>query len=343
MYNFLFLIITLIFAWLILSIKHIRKITTAAYFLLYVIFIVLVPFIISTRKQTSSRYSSAITGGQQSSSQEVLASLPYFDWAPAENPEKVSVTKYDPEFSFKGINIFTSMTKAQAYLIDMNGKPLHTWYDSNKDNKWNEHVRVCPNGDLLVILKDEMLMRLDWDSNIKWINKLRCHHQITLDENGDIYLLARKDKMIFIAGFPVPIVNDYIVVLSSDGKTKSQIPLLKAVKKYIPYKAVPEIYWSIIEPRTLTYLLLRKNIFGYFCQHDTIFDIFHNNTLKIIDRDIEGVCKKGNLLICMRELDLVGILDIEKQELVWNWGPGQLSRPHHPTLLKNGNILIFDN
>ena len=28
---------------------------------------------------------------------------------------------------------------------------------------------------------------------------------------------------------------------------------------------------------------------------------------------------------------------------LWEWGQGQLEKPHHPTLLENGNVLIFDN
>ncbi len=34
---------------------------------------------------------------------------------------------------------------------------------------------------------------------------------------------------------------------------------------------------------------------------------------------------------------------METEQLIWSWGPGHLSRQHQPTLLKNGNVLIFDN
>ena len=45
----------------------------------------------------------------------------------------------------------------------------------------------------------------------------------------------------------------------------------------------------------------------------------------------------------MRELDLIGIVDAKTEKLTWSWGPGELSGQHHPTFLKNGNVLIFDN
>jgi hypothetical protein len=39
----------------------------------------------------------------------------------------------------------------------------------------------------------------------------------------------------------------------------------------------------------------------------------------------------------------VGIIDLENNKMVWKWGPGNLSQPHHPALLENGHMLIFDN
>jgi hypothetical protein len=339
----LFLIISLVLGWLLLAIKRARKTTATACAVANILFIVLAPFVTGNSTQTATDYDPAKPKQRLNLSRRILSSLPYVDWTPSAELEKVSVTRYEPEHSFKGINILNSMALAQAYLIDMEGNILHTWSDSTRKNRWNEHVELCRNGDLLVILKDEMLMRLDWDSTLTWTNKLRCHHEITEDKNGDIYVLSRRDEMTFVAGFPVPVLNDYIAVISSDGKTKREIPILKAVKKYIPFRAVPEIYMSIINPGKLINMVLRKSALGFFCVHGSAFDIFHNNRISIIDRDIEGVCKKGDVLICIRELDLIGILDIENQEFVWTWGPGQLSRPHHPTLLANGNILVFDN
>jgi len=81
----------------------------------------------------------------------------------------------------------------------------------------------------------------------------------------------------------------------------------------------------------------------YACSMEGYFDIMHTNTIEVIDRDIEGFCRKGDWLISIRELDFIGVLDPDKEKFVWSWGPGELDMQHHPTLLKNGNILIFDN
>jgi hypothetical protein len=45
----------------------------------------------------------------------------------------------------------------------------------------------------------------------------------------------------------------------------------------------------------------------------------------------------------MRKLNLIALLDPETEKIIWKWGPGNLCEQHHPTLLENGNILVFDN
>ena len=79
------------------------------------------------------------------------------------------------------------------------------------------------------------------------------------------------------------------------------------------------------------------------CEQDTVFDIFHNNRISIADKDIEGVCKKSDILLSIRNFDLIAILDDNSKKFVWTWGSGQLDKQHHPTFMENDNILIFDN
>ena len=77
--------------------------------------------------------------------------------------------------------------------------------------------------------------------------------------------------------------------------------------------------------------------------HGSSFDIMHANSIEILDRDIGGLAAKDKVLISIRELDLIGIFDVDKGQLIWSWGPRIISKQHHPTVLENGNILLFDN
>lgn len=281
---------------------------------------------------------------RQLDSTENLKSLPYLTWVPAgKNIQKSGVTRYDRRRSCKGINLYNSRNLSMAHLMDMQGRILHTWEGKiNEDDSW-QHVEICKNGDLLAIVKDRMLVKLDWDSNIKWFQHMRFHHDLAVAENGDIYSLAREEESVFVSGFSIPILNEYIVILSPEGEIKKKVSLFDVFKREIPTGKFAEIRRWLNNPRNLKELERRKvNNDFQFTSRDPQ-DIFHINTVEIVDRNIDKVGQKGNLLVCALKLDLVGIVDLEKQKMVWKWGPGNLSKPHHPALLENGHILIFDN
>jgi len=281
---------------------------------------------------------------QQVDSTENLKSLPYLTWVPAgKNLQKSGVIRHDRKWSYKGINLYNSRNLAMAHLMDMQGRILHTWEAKiNEDDSW-QHVEICENGDLLAIVKDRLLVRLDWNSSIKWFQQMRFHHDVAIAKNGDIYCLVREEKSVFVSGFSIPILNEYIVVLSSDGEIKEKVSLFDFFKGEIPPGKFAEIRRWMNNPQNQRELERRKeNIDFQFTSRDPQ-NIFHINTVEIVDRNIDRIGRKGNLLVCALKLDLVGVVDLENHKIVWKWGPGNLCQPHHPTLLENGHILIFDN
>jgi hypothetical protein len=307
----------------------------------FTLFVISVAFVIvaSVKLQTGK-----VGQGAANPSLQAIKTLPYLAWRPAEKTiNKRGVTKYDTQKAFRGINVCASVGASGVHLMDMKGKVLHTWNANNMNDTWHAMVRLCPNGDLLAVVESRNLVRLDWDSNVKWVNRMRFHHEITLAANGDIYAMARKDEIRFFRGFPVPVLNDYIVIMSPDGIVKREISLFEAAKEYITSDKVLKLYRWITKPHNKRRLFQLKKHRGYIFDVGSIFDVFHANTITIMDREIKGLGGKGDLLICIRELDLIGVLDFETGEFIWTWGPGELSRPHHPTFLENGNILVFDN
>jgi hypothetical protein len=298
--------------------------------------------------QTTHIYSEPTTKG-------TLEKKGTFAWhPPTKNVIKTGVTQYNPESAVKGVNIYKSRDLPEAYLIDMHGNTVHKW-DLRDDggSDWH-HVEMCENGDLLAVALDQMLVRLDWNSNVKWKKKMRAHHDVSIDENKRIYAIGREDRLVFWHNIPVPILSDYILVLSPNGEPekkihlydlmKKQTDLYDLMKKQISLSQVIEIYFDLIlKPRGLKGVINHKIKDKYICGMGTVFDIMHTNSIEIMDRDIDAFCKKGDWLISIWALDLVGLIDSKKNEFTWSWGPGELDKQHHPTLLKNGNVLIFDN
>jgi hypothetical protein len=71
------------------------------------------------------------------------------------------------------------------------------------------------------------------------------------------------------------------------------------------------------------------------------------NTVGILPENALGAhddrFRPGHLLVCFRNIDLIAILEQGTYRLLWSWGRDELQWPHHPTMLPNGHVLIFDN
>ena len=279
-----------------------------------------------------------------STESEALQSLPYLAYVTDErNINQAGVIEDQRNLSAPGINLYNSYYKAGAYLLDMSGKKLQTWLPPDSHSNW-QSITVCDNGDVLVCIEDVMLMRLDGNSHILWQKKLRTHHDIAIAENNDIYTLTSSDKLVFTHFLPVPIINDYIVILSSDGMMKKNISLFNLLKKNLSFLDIIKIYSEIIDPKDFLWRVIKQKLHHrILMRRETPFDVFHNNTITIVGKNLNELCKKGDVLISACRLDLIGIIDIEQETLKWTWGPGTLEGQHNPTFLENGNILVFDN
>ena len=55
------------------------------------------------------------------------------------------------------------------------------------------------------------------------------------------------------------------------------------------------------------------------------------------------VYDNGDVLMTFRFTNMMFIVDRKTGDIKWRWGPGEIAHPHDPTVLENGNILVFDN
>ena len=115
---------------------------------------------------------SGSSGSVGANSTKSLQSLGYVDWVPAaESIEKTGVVRYERQSAFEGLNLYNSLTLPEAYLIDMEGNVVHKWSEEIKDGAYLNHnvhhVEMCEGGDVLLVVRDKVLVCLDWDSNLK--------------------------------------------------------------------------------------------------------------------------------------------------------------------------------
>jgi hypothetical protein len=268
---------------------------------------------------------------------EELMALPYLAYVEDDpEPGKKGVTIFNENLSYSGVNILTSRRLGKAHLLDMEGNVLHSWF-SNEDLRKNWlYSEIDNDGNLVVLIGGFGLVKLDWNSNVLWVINQSLingvyHHDFEITEEGDVYILSKHIRDVEYNSVEIPIRENSIVIFDSDGLLKKQIFFYDVVGDQIPEEDLIKIEKNV-----------KQNVERKELLEKRIIDVFHSNTVEEIPRDI-GVAKKGDLLFCIRNLNLIGILDVESEEVIWSWGPGILDRPHHPTVLDNGNILVFDN
>jgi outer membrane protein assembly factor BamB len=262
-----------------------------------------------------------------------LKSLPYLDWHPVSGAdiEKRGVTIHEQDRCYEGLNIYNHDSRPMCYLMDMSGAVLHIW--SRPEGNWHD-VEPLRSGDLLVAERDGMLLKLDWESGVRWASNKKYHHDVTVADNGDIYALTWDVLQIPDGPATIPIVNDYVTILSPDGTVKQDISIFSLFGGYVTEEVRGEIREHL---RSRESAGEKTEV-----EPQTVFDVFHTNTVDIVETPIAGVARKEDVLICIRNLDMVAVIDVSADTVVWSLDRHDLEKPHQPSFV-DGNLLVFDN
>ncbi len=263
----------------------------------------------------------------------VLAELHALGYAEGSRaaPDLVSVTRHDEERAEPGLNFYTSGHATAAFLIDMRGRLLHRWH--YEDEHWPDlpgaetaagraawrRAHLFANGDVLAIYEGLGMLRLDRDSSLLWRYPGRAHHDVDVLEDGTIWTLTREAKIIPRVNQRVPCMDDFLVELSPDGRERRRISILECLEN---------------GGRTALLGRMRRER-----------DLFHTNSIEVLDGRVAGLPAEfaaGNVLVSSRTLSAVMVIDVEREAVVWVLAEG-FAKQHHPRLLDNGHVLLFDN
>ncbi|AQT68369.1 Arylsulfotransferase (ASST) [Anaerohalosphaera lusitana] len=278
---------------------------------------------------------------------QALLSMPYVDWAEDVSEDRQTITVYEKDRVMPGYNLTAhrvANSPEAAFLFDMQGEIVHRWVvDEEYETPWS-YAQLTEENSLLLLNNDDCLMDLTWDSRVKWKNdQFRPHHDMYRSSDGRTFTIARKDNVVMINGIPVPILEDYIAVLSDDGEIVDRMFFTSQAKEYFPQRRLREAVREMFDPVRIAKMLLRKIKWGYALETGTVYDMMHANSIEVLEHDVDGLGKKSQILLSLRELDLIAVYDPEVNEFTWEWGRGEVCRQHHPTVIPNGNMLIFDN
>ncbi|HEY1385225.1 MAG TPA: arylsulfotransferase family protein [Dongiaceae bacterium] len=256
------------------------------------------------------------------------------------------VTIHDPKKAFEGYTLYTGAGEAAAHLIGMDGRVVHEWrrpYSAiwNKQAAvkkpqpdqvilWDK-ARLLPNGDLLAIYAAAGdtpwgygMVKLDRDSNVIWTYLDHTHHDFDIAPDGRIFALTNdfsSDDIDSMGKLDKPFLEDFVVVLSPDGKELNKVSITRALAQS-------------------RYQLLHLAIPSY-----ALSDPLHTNSVQYITADLARsfpFAKEGDLLVSFRDISAVAVLSLETRRIEWaTRGPWLWQ--HDASLQPNGHITVFDN
>jgi hypothetical protein len=280
--------------------------------------------------------------GAKPPTQEDLASPPVRD-------SEAGVGRYDPSRAFNGYTIYTPVRwQFPLRLIDMQGNSVHEWQmpleqlTGKRDTGIDieppakrltvAYSRLLPNGALLAVISIAAytpwgwgVVKLDKDSNLLWEYKKPAHHDLDVDTDGRIYALLHqviRSPWPGLERIATPFLDDQIAVLGPDGKEQAVISVLEAIQNS-DYKS----------------LLMYAN------PDQGKGDLLHVNSITWLNAEAASLfpnAEAGNVLISIRQLDVLAVVDLETPTVKWALrGPWRLQ--HDPDVLADGRLLLFDN
>ncbi|TKJ45750.1 aryl sulfotransferase [Candidatus Aerophobetes bacterium Ae_b3b] len=250
------------------------------------------------------------------------------------------VTHYVPSRAYSGYTLFSPMFGKDVWLVDMQGRIVHRWRtEPYKPN----FARFLANGNLLyqgvksggimgpglAYLFGEhyeqteedrgvCLIEVDWDNNLVLkYEEPQFNHDFYRMKNGNTMLIKYVDV-------PDDIKNK--VKGGIPGTEQNGIMWADALNEVTPDG---EVVWE-----WLAYEHLDPEM-DVICPLEYRGEWTHMNTCSVLP--------DGNILGSFRQTNTICIIDKATGNIIWRWGRDELGHQHEPTMLDNGNILVFDN
>ncbi len=239
-----------------------------------------------------------------------------------------------------GLNLMNSGDAAEAVLMSSFGEVEHRWalpYADHPDAPpldtafqipWRR-VHLQDDGSLFAIHSDAALIYLDRDSRLIWALYDRIHHDLDVQDSPDgpsILALSRCERIVPAVNPAVPVLDDLLVRVNAQGEKVLELSL---------WDAFTASEWAPMLER----LTEREG------------DVMHANSVDVLDpREAAAfqstAVQAGDVLVCMRDLDIVCVVSLSQRKMVWMTlgpAPSNWRGSHDPEISSDGEILIFDN
>jgi hypothetical protein len=242
------------------------------------------------------------------------------------------LTFNNPAKTYDGYTLFAPMhhpgPTGRVWLVDMQGEFVHCWEMAHAPGPYG---LLLPNGNLLYAgrtLNEQSpgfggsggeLVEVDWDANVVWkYEDPFLHHDFYRMPNGNTTVLRWVQTPDDIAAN---------VKGGVAGTERQGVMWVDSLQEITPEG---EVVWE-----WLGYEHLDPEV-DAICPLCDRAEWTHCNACSVLP--------DGNVLISMFKQNTIAIVDKATGNFKWRWGPpGEMGHQHNPTMLENGNILVFDN
>lgn len=255
-----------------------------------------------------------------------VLSLPYVA-GKIEAGETSGVVAYDRTRAWDGLNLYCSGHAPEAVLMDMRGRVLHRWSFAfgdafpelrpSQETAFFRRVALLPGGGLVALFQGKGLIELDRDSRLLWARAIPVFNDLWVEPDGSLLVLTKRARVIPDINPREAVLEDFVVTLDPEGRETGRLSLLDL------FRQPP---WDeLLDPMSER------------------GDILHSNTVtRLSGRAPEPEFADGNLLVSLRQVDVVGVVDPGRRRVVWA-RRGPWHRQHEPVVLADGHLLVFDN
>ena len=263
--------------------------------------------------------------------------------APPGNASRERIVMHDKEAMMPGYRAILGWdyqrNRHAVWLLDEQGKEVHQWVfrystlvkdqdDTGKfhaagDEKTHALV-VLDDGSIVINLEDRLLSRIDVCSKPVWVKPGAYHH--SLEWSGDGMLWTWRGETSY--------ADHYQFMQKLDPWTGDTVEEFSLIDDFVKQS-----------PDRMKIFRLTQDFSFQHAGDAGMLDIFHVNDVEALGADKAEMYPEfsaGDLLVSLRNIDLVAVLDPARRKIKW-WMHGPWFHQHDPDFGADGRISVFNN
>jgi len=227
---------------------------------------------------------------------------------------------------YDGLTLYAPQDGETVYLVNNDKEIVHSWDVEN-----NPFGKLLSDGTLLYLSGaspspvnpkkgTSALTEKSWDGEVIWkYENPNIHHDFSKLPNGNILAIewekvSSENKEKYFPSISGDLWTD--VIIEIDYNTQ-------------------EIVWE-------WHVQDELDLGEYSFNDRGNSELTHTNAVEYLPEG-NSFNGKESVMISFRQLDTILIIDKNTKDIEWEYGHNILNKQHNPSLLDNGNILVFDN